>query len=170
MTHSVYLGLGSNLGNRKVCLALAITKLSNHLNLIIQSSIYETEPWGYTKQEKFLNQVIKGKTKLNPYDLLDLIKQIENEVGRSPTFRFGPREIDIDILFYDDLKINTPNLTIPHPRFHERAFILIPLADIESDLVHPVTGQTIGTMAKNIGSQGVTAYKAKVEIGQFNKY
>src|SRR5512135_1382760 len=143
MIHLVYISLGSNLGDRALNLTNAISALAPKVQSLLQSSIYETEPWGYADQPSFLNQVIRAETILGPLDLLEFMKEIEVKLGRKETFRFGPRLIDLDILFYDDLILDTPRLTIPHPRITERAFVLIPLAEIAPDLNHPVINKTI---------------------------
>jgi len=135
--HTVYLALGTNLGNRLGNLKAARAALTPQMNLKTQSGIYETPPWGYANQEKFLNQVLKVETYLEPEALLKHLKRLEVALGRVPSFENGPRLIDLDILFYDDLVMDTPALVIPHPRVHERAFVLVPLNEIAPDLVHP---------------------------------
>lgn len=143
MMHTIYISLGSNLGDRVHNLHSAINHLAPKVKTLAQSSIYETEPWGYSDQPPFLNQAIKAQTQLEPFDLLLFLKEIELSMGRQETFRFGPRLIDLDILFYNSLVLDTPKLTIPHPRIGERAFVLIPLAEIAPDLLHPVLSKTI---------------------------
>ncbi len=155
MDHVTYLSLGSNLGDRESNLRNSITLLAPLVHTRLQSSIYETEPWGYADQPSFLNQVIKASTSLEPMRLLDFLKELEVSMGRQETFRFGPRLIDLDILFYDDLILDTPKLTIPHPRITERAFVLIPLAEIEPNLYHPVAHKTIQEI-KNLVDTGST--------------
>lgn len=134
---SVYLALGANLGDREKNLSEAIARIGAFVRITRVSFIYETEPWGVKEQPWFLNQVIAGTTELSPVDLLRRVKKIEIEMGRAEGIRFGPRPIDIDILFYDRLIQLSPALTIPHPRLHERAFVLVPLDEIAPDLVHP---------------------------------
>ena len=133
----VYLALGGNLGDREKNLREALERLAAFVRIERVSSIYETEPVGVREQPWFLNQVITGTTTLAPVDLLRRIKRIEIDMGRSEGIRFGPRPIDIDILFYDRLIQLSPALTIPHPRLHERAFVLEPLVEIAPNLVHP---------------------------------
>ncbi|MBI3158033.1 MAG: 2-amino-4-hydroxy-6-hydroxymethyldihydropteridine diphosphokinase [Chloroflexi bacterium] len=157
--HTVYLGLGSNLGDRAANLAAAIAALPPNVRVAAQSSIYETAPWGYADQPAFLNQVFATRTAFRPRGLLAFLKNIERRVGRTPSFRNGPREIDIDILFYDDLQLDEPGLTIPHPRLHERAFVLVPLTEIAPDLIHPAAHKTIQTLLGTIDTAGVHAYQ-----------
>src|SRR5579885_2977193 len=135
-----YLALGSNLGDRRGNIAAALQRLRAIIEIETISSVYETEPVGYLEQPRFLNIVCGGKTRLSAQELLKAAKEIEVAIGRQPTFRNGPRPIDIDIIFYDDLHITEDNLTIPHPRMAERAFVLVPLAEIAPDAVDPVTG------------------------------
>ena len=141
--HTVYLALGSNVGNRAANLKAAIAALPPQMEVKVKSRVYETPPWGYTNQEKFLNQVVKAWTYLEPEPLLKHLKRLEVALGRVPTFQYGPRLIDIDILLYDDLAFDSADLKIPHPQMHERGFVLLPLMDIAPDLVHPVKKQTI---------------------------
>lgn len=152
---TVYIALGSNLGDRRGNLAAARSALAPQVRLTRESPVYETEPWGYTEQEKFLNQVVEGETELSPEELLVSLKQVEVQLGREPTFRYGPRRIDLDILFYDDRIVSLPNLQIPHPRVAERAFVLVPLADLAPDLPHPLTGETVAEMLSAVDRSGV---------------
>jgi 2-amino-4-hydroxy-6-hydroxymethyldihydropteridine diphosphokinase len=146
ITNYIYLGLGSNLGDRISLLKQASALLEPEIKIIKKSSIYETPPWGYTEQDPFLNQVIKGATELSPEGLLVFLKEIENKIGRKETFRYGPREIDIDILFYNDLIFENDSLCIPHPKFHERAFMLVPFSEIDPDFIHPTQNQKISEL------------------------
>ncbi|MBI4789643.1 MAG: 2-amino-4-hydroxy-6-hydroxymethyldihydropteridine diphosphokinase [Chloroflexi bacterium] len=134
---TIYLALGSNLGDREKNLAEALARLRVFVQITRSSSIYETEPVGVREQPWFLNQVVEGTTALAPVDLLRRVKKIEIEMGRTEGIRFGPRPMDIDILLYDRVIELSPALTIPHPRLHERAFVLTPLAEIAPNLVHP---------------------------------
>jgi 2-amino-4-hydroxy-6-hydroxymethyldihydropteridine diphosphokinase len=160
MTHTIYLSLGSNLGDRLANLRNAISSLSPKAQLVVQSSVYETEPWGYTDQPAFLNQVINANTTLEPVDLLIMIKDVEVLLGRQVTFRFGPRLIDVDILFYDDLVLDTPKLTIPHPRITERAFVLFPLGEIAPDLIHPVLHKSIQQLKSAVEASTIKLYQS----------
>ena len=140
---TVYLGLGSNMGNRQDNLERALDLLSQRLRIGKVSSIYDTEPIGNVNQPRFLNLVCQAYTRLTPSGLLALAKGIELKLGRALGKSNAPRPIDIDILFYSDMVIETPELVIPHPRLTERAFVLVPLDEIAPDLVHPVGGKTV---------------------------
>lgn len=139
----VFLGIGTNLGDRERNLQEARAALSQRLEILKESSIYQTAPWGYLDQPAFLNQVIEAQTALSSLNLLDFLKQTENQLGRQANFRFGPRLIDLDILFYGNRIIQTSRLQVPHPRLTERAFVLIPLAEIAPEFVHPQNKQTV---------------------------
>jgi GTP cyclohydrolase-4 len=149
---TVYLGLGSNLGDRKQNLAQALELMSRHMVVEKVSSIYETEPVGYKEQPLFLNAVCRISTELNPEKLLRLAKKIETKSGRVSSFPNAPRPIDIDILFYGDEVLSSKKLTIPHPRLVERAFVLVPLAEIAPDLVHPENRKTVKKLLDDLGT------------------
>ncbi len=153
--HVVYLALGSNMGNRAANLKEAIASLAPQMEVKARSAVYETDPWGFKEQEKFLNQVVRVETYLKPEQLIKHLKRLEVALGRKESFQNGPRLIDIDILFYDDLVLYSPALTIPHPHLHERAFVLVPLMDIASDLVHPVKKKSIRELALFADVNGV---------------
>jgi len=123
-----------------------------------QSFVYETLPWGVTDRPSFLNMVIKGKTSQRPQELLKNLKELEMHLGRVPSIHYGPRKIDIDILFYDNLIFNSPELTLPHPHMHERAFVLVPLADLTPEQIHPVFGKTIRQLLAEVDTTGVKRY------------
>jgi 2-amino-4-hydroxy-6-hydroxymethyldihydropteridine diphosphokinase len=146
----IFLGLGSNLGNKKANLDRAITTINRHydIKVVATSSIIETEPWGMTEQLEFLNMAIEIETELNPKSLLNEIMRIEDDLGRVRDIKWGPRIIDIDILFYDTLILNVDELNIPHPYLSERDFVLKPLNEIASDFVHPVSGMTVKELLK----------------------
>jgi 2-amino-4-hydroxy-6-hydroxymethyldihydropteridine diphosphokinase len=166
LSHRVYLGLGTNLGDRGKNLVRAIEAMSPEIRPISTSPIYETPPWGYLDQPAFLNQVIEAETTLTPEKLIDFLKKLEIRLGRAPTFRYGPRLIDIDILFYDELVLKAPGLTIPHPRLMERAFVLAPLADLAPDLIHPVERKTIREIFQDIDRTGIVLVERKPEMPQ----
>jgi 2-amino-4-hydroxy-6-hydroxymethyldihydropteridine diphosphokinase len=149
-TVTIYLGLGSNMGDRRENLERALDYLSQRLGKIERSSIYDTEPMENTAQPRFLNMVCQAKTMLRPEDLLTLAKGIERKMGRQPGRPNSPRPIDIDILFYGDRVVDTPDLKIPHPRMNYRAFVLVPLAEIAPRLVHPVYKKTAKEMLADI--------------------
>ena len=134
-----FLLLGTNLGNRKELLREAIQQIKQQIAPILaQSAIYETAPWGVTDQPAFLNQVLQLESILHPIDILQRALKIEKELGRERHERWGPRLIDIDLLYYGDLILKMSDLIVPHPRLHERRFTLVPLAEIAPDFVHPV--------------------------------
>ncbi len=146
-----YIGLGSNLGNRKRNCENAISLIiENRINVLKRSTMLETEPWGIKDQPKFINMVIKIDTIREPEDLLNLLKDIESAVGRTQTFRWGPRIIDLDILLYDNLIINMDNIQIPHPGIKDRTFVLRPLAEIAPDKIHPVFKKSIKELLKEL--------------------
>ena len=147
---TAYLSLGSNLGDREANITSALTMLGQEARILKVSSLYETEPVGYKEQPWFLNCVCALETDLSPQALLEFVKAIETKLGRKPTLRFGPRPIDIDILFYDGLILDSPDLVIPHPRLAERAFVLVPLKEIAPNLVHPLSGLTIEELLKRV--------------------
>lgn len=155
---SVFLGLGSNIGDRQQQLKRAITEIKKHARLIKQSSIYETDPWGNELQDKFLNQCLEIQTSLSPNHLLSTLKSIEKTLGRVEREKWGPREIDIDILFYDDLIINSDTLEVPHPHLHERAFVLVPLNEIAPDLIHPSLKQPVRKIVHKVKPDGIKLY------------
>ncbi len=154
----IYVALGSNLGDRLANLRAAIVSLAAELRVTNESTIYETPPWGYIDQPAFLNMVIEAETSLNPRALLVYLKKREDELGRVKNFRNGPRQIDLDILFYDNLILDEENLTIPHPRLYERAFVLVPLADIAPEFEHPVLKERVSILLKNVDTSEITPF------------
>lgn len=143
-----YLGLGTNLGNRIENLKRAVSALetTEGVHALRLSWVYETAPWGPVEQPDFLNMAVAITTDLPPAALLDRVKQIEQELGREESERWGPRLIDVDVLFYGDRVVNDGGLQIPHRRLEERAFVLAPMADLAPDLVHPQSGHTVREM------------------------
>ena len=151
--HAAYISVGSNLGDKlDNCLNginALVTTGTNQLQGV--SRFYRTSPVDYTDQDWFVNAVVKISTRLSPSDLLDELQAIQRGMGRkADTIRFGPRVIDLDILFYDDQVMHTPELEIPHPRMHKRAFVLQPICDINPSIVHPVLGKTAAVLLASI--------------------
>ncbi len=143
----VYIGLGSNLGNREENCHAALDLLEKKgVRILKRSSLIETKPWGFTDQPCFMNMTAEAETSLLPHELLALLIRTEEEIGRERTVTWGPRIIDLDILLYDDLRIETNDLRIPHPLMHERDFVLRPLAEIAPEKVHPVLHRTIADL------------------------
>jgi 2-amino-4-hydroxy-6-hydroxymethyldihydropteridine diphosphokinase len=147
-----YIGFGSNIGDRLKHIQNAIHALSKTEGITLQeiSSVYKTDPVGYETQEPFLNGVAAIQTNLSPLSLLRTLKDIEIAVGRQHRIRWGPREIDLDLLIYGDLRLQTEKLVVPHPAMHLRGFVLVPLAEIAPDLVHPVFQETIETLLEHL--------------------
>lgn len=144
--NEVYLGLGSNVGDRLLNLNKAIELLSEKIQILKKSKIYISKAVGYTDQPDFHNMVLYGKTDLSPEELFNFIKDVEKNVGRVYRFHWGPREIDIDILFYNDLVYKSDKLNIPHPRLHERDFVLLPLIELNPKLFHPVLNKRVSDL------------------------
>ncbi len=155
MAHKTYIALGSNLGDRLQNLKRAVEILQDKVRTLRESPVYETAPWGLLDQPAFLNQVIEAETDLAPHQLLARLKQVEREMGRVETVRYGPRIIDLDILFYNDEVIDLPSLVIPHPRIRERAFVLVPLADLAPDKLDPLSGKSVREMLQEVDVGGV---------------
>lgn len=146
--NKVYLGIGSNIGERLGNINKALSKISNQksIELLRVSSIYETSPYGIKEQANFYNCVAQIETELLPEDLLKVTKQIEIKTGRKNTFRWGPRVIDIDILYFNRLKYNSENLKIPHPELLKRDFFIIPLLELNEDIIHSGTGKPLADL------------------------
>ncbi|NIP30714.1 MAG: 2-amino-4-hydroxy-6-hydroxymethyldihydropteridine diphosphokinase [Candidatus Dadabacteria bacterium] len=160
--HCAFIGIGSNLGKRVKNCNNAVEQISKISNIVKLSSLYESEPVGVENQPKFINAVIKINTMLSPFNLLDSLKLIEKKIGRKKTVRWGPRVIDLDILFYDDLILNDEKLVIPHPRLHERIFVLKPLVEIESGFEHPTINLTVDELVSDLNYSNNL-----VKIGEF---
>lgn len=153
--HTVYLGLGSNQGDRDELLRAALRSLAPAVEITRISSVYDTAPQLVTDQPRFHNIAVAGTTRLTPAALLRAAKRIEVELGRQPGPRYGPRPIDIDILLYDDTTVVTPDLTIPHPGIAERGFVLAPLAELAPELQHPVLCVTVSELLRRLGPMDV---------------
>ncbi len=154
--HEVFISLGTNLGDRESNLRQAQEQMAADVEITVSSSIYETPPWEVVEQPAFFNQVLQGITILTPFRLLTFLKKIERGMGRVKTFRFGPRLIDLDILLYDEHQVCNPRLTIPHPRMCERAFVLVPLAEITPDQLIPGTELTVRQHLAKLDITGIT--------------
>ena len=150
--HVAYIGFGSNIGDRFAHIQNAIHALAKTEGITLQkiSSVYKTDPVGYAAQAEFLNGAAAIQTSLPPLALLHALKDIETAIGRQHRLRWGPREIDLDILIYGDVCLQTEELVIPHPEMHRRRFVLVPLAEIAPDLVHPVFQETIHALLENL--------------------
>lgn len=146
----VFLSLGSNLGDRLGYLSSAIKEIQNleEIRILKFSSVYKTQPWGKEQQNEFLNAVLKIYTKLKPAELLRKLKTIEQILGRKNNGKWGSREIDIDILFYDDLIISSKDLIIPHPEIPNRKFVLVPFNEVEPNFIHPILKKSISDLLK----------------------
>lgn len=148
--NTVFIGLGTNLGDREKNLKNAIADMQKFIAIEHISSIYETQPVGYEKQGWFLNMVIQGQTQLSPRHLLKKLKAVEKKSGRKPTFHEGPRIIDLDILFYADNIISCDDLIIPHPEIQNRGFVLTPLNEIAPGFIHPKLKKKINNLLNNL--------------------
>lgn len=157
---TVFIALGSNLGDRALNLARARQLMAGFISDMQASSLYETAPWGVLDQPKFLNQVVKGVTALAPLRLLGSLKAIEKTLGRKKTIRYGPRILDLDILLYGERIIEFRRLQVPHPRMFERAFVLAPLAEIAAELVILPADASVAELLSRLDTSGVTRYPA----------
>lgn len=166
-TYRVFLGLGSNVGEREKFLNRAVAELKKVRDTAIvwTSSVYETDPVGKTDQPKFLNAAVEIETPLGPKELYAEIKMIEQKLGRTTTERWGPREIDVDLLLYDGLVFQDDEVTVPHPEMERRKFVLVPLKEIAPDLVHPISGMTMEELVaacKDVGRVVQSYHKIKL--------
>ena len=152
-----FIAIGSNLGDRIANVKKAVLRAADEVKatLVFMSSFYETEPWGIKEQGPFVNAVMAVETGLKPVELLAHLKSVEAGMGRQKAERWGPRTIDLDIIFYDSLVMDEDWLTIPHPAAHERAFVMVPLAEIAPEFVHPVLGRTVSEIAGSLDTSGV---------------
>lgn len=158
------LGLGTNVGDRAANLRTAITALGAVGVVERVSRVYESEPYGYVDQPRFLNMAVLLRTQLPPEELLRAVKDLEVRIGRAPTHRMGPRVIDIDILFYDDVQIDTPTLRIPHPGVMDRAFVLAPLLDLDIGMRHAVSGELLAERVIALEDSSLVALGAAADV------
>ena len=158
MGHIAYIGIGSNIGDKLKNCEKAISEIlkADRHKLLAKSPLFKTQPVGYTSQDWFVNGVIKIETDLEAHGLLRRLKTIESQLGRAETFRWGPRTVDLDILLFDNIEIHTEELQIPHPLIQNRQFVLVPLAEIDRNLMHPVLKKTIQELLTDLKEdQGV---------------
>jgi 2-amino-4-hydroxy-6-hydroxymethyldihydropteridine diphosphokinase len=151
---TTYIGLGSNLVDRVAMLRTAVERLDTLGRITGVSSLYETEPVGYLEQSRFLNAVVALETSLAPVDLVQALLGIERDLGRTRSFPNAPRTLDLDLLLVDDVTLDTSELTLPHPRLHERAFVLVPLVELAPELAHPVSGQSMREILGSLPDRG----------------
>jgi len=163
VNNTAYIALGTNIGNRESYLHSALQAIQeNDIDIIRFSSIYETDPVGYVEQDRFLNMVIKVNTNLQPLDLLEVLQSIELESGRERKIRWGPRTLDLDILLFNQENIETERLIVPHPQMTERAFVLVPLAEIDQDVEIPAVTKPISLLLDELQDrEGVRIWKRR---------
>ncbi len=162
--HSALIGVGSNIGNRVEICCAAIERLRQHSSIedLEVSPFFETDPVGVTDQPPFINLVIRMKTTLSPHELLKSLKTLEKELGRVYRYRWGPREIDLDILLYNDAIVETDGLKIPHPEMHKRAFVLVPACEISPEWKHPLLKKTLAQLLGGLSREGVLPYGGSI--------
>ncbi len=158
---TVYIALGTNLGDRERNLERALERLGTRVHITCRSTVYETEPWGVTDQPRFLNMVVEADTELEAEGLLAFIKDVERELGRTPGPRYGPRVLDLDILLYGSERMATEDLVVPHPRLAERRFVLVPLTELAPDLMVPGLGASARELLSRLpDDESVRTYKS----------
>lgn len=157
---TAYLALGSNLGDRAGNMRAALTALAEGFDVLAVSRCYETEPAYVRNHPLYLNLACRAATRLAPLEALRFLKTLEARLGRVPAVRLAPRVIDLDLLLYGDQLVNLPELVVPHPRLHERAFVLVPLAEVAPEVVHPVLGQTIVALRDALGDTSRVVWPA----------
>ncbi|MCU0486895.1 MAG: 2-amino-4-hydroxy-6-hydroxymethyldihydropteridine diphosphokinase [Anaerolineales bacterium] len=160
----VFIALGANLGNRLSNLRQAVRALPPEVHPIRISAVYETLPWGVEQQPAFLNAVLEAETALKPGALLAYLKAIEARLGRLPGVRYGPRLIDLDILFYEMQIVRLPGLEIPHPQLQQRAFVLVPMADLAPEWFHPILRRTVWELLQVVDQSGVQLYPDQLDL------
>lgn len=158
-SETVFIALGSNLGDREAYLNMGRDALAQIMEIEKVSSIYETPPWGVLEQPKYLNQVVQGKTDCLPLNLLRVLKETEKKIGRTEGLRYGPRVLDLDILFFGEQVLHLENLLIPHPRIPERAFVLVPLNEIAPSWRHPASKLTIAELLAACPKEEIVRYE-----------
>jgi len=158
-----FIGFGSNIGDRVLYCQRALSLLKEAGEILKVSSLWVTEPWGYKEQPFFINGVLKLKTHLSARELLEFLKKTEKEIGRRDRFRWGPREIDLDLLLYEEEVIDEEDLKVPHPFLHERAFVLIPLVEIEPEVYHPVLKKTAKELLNLLKTREKVIYYGRIE-------
>jgi 2-amino-4-hydroxy-6-hydroxymethyldihydropteridine diphosphokinase len=162
--HTAWLGLGTNLGDRGDNLARALAGIGEVSQITAVSSIYETDPVGYADQPVFWNMVVRCRTRLDPLRLLRAVKSLETRLGRTPTFRMGPRLIDIDVLMVDDVTLDSPDLALPHHGLTDRAFVLLPLLEVDPAARHPVTGDALADAVAGLATSGVRVVATTADL------